>query len=485
MEWKSDLFTCFREKLNYSEREVGYEPTITVIEVAPGEPTDQVGLGVPGQQRGSKNKMLAGSTTPICALTVKSSYELVHDSDRNCLHIELDISEHPTLKYTTGDHFGIWPTNPDIEVDRLLNVLGLSNKRESKIIIKELDDAANLAIPPVTTVEALFRCYLEISAVVPRMLLQSLAHFAPTNVAKNFVTHLSKDKDSYAKLQSKYCVNIGRLLEMASGGEVWHIPISFFIESVRPMQPRYYSIASSSVVQPREVAITVVISSTRVHEGSDERIFGLATNYLLAKALALGKPPQVHPHGLTYALDGPSNSLQGGKLYGHIRKSKFKLPISTSHAMIMFAAGTGIAPFRGFLHELARLKLIGRPIGKLMLFFGCRNENEDFLYKPELERLQQELEGNLIIVTAFSRPWNGEPKAYVQDRIDKHDVEICSMIDDSDVHIYICGSSQMAKAVSYKLESLVKMEKCWSEKDWATWIGRQRRTNRWQEDVWG
>ena len=51
----------------------------------------------------------------------------------------------------------------------------------------------------------------------------------------------------------------------------------------------------------------------------------------------------------------------------------------------MIAAGTGIAPFRGFIQERATQSVCGREVGETRLYFGCRTE-DDLLYAKELEK---------------------------------------------------------------------------------------------------
>ena len=39
----------------------------------------------------------------------------------------------------------------------------------------------------------------------------------------------------------------------------------------------------------------------------------------------------------------------------------------------------------------------------MILFFGCWNPDEDFVYRVELEEFEREFGGNLRIITAFLR----------------------------------------------------------------------------------
>ena len=488
MEWKEVLFTMLRNDLHYTERDPEYEPTLSVVEDDSMTAID-LHLGEPLPPRDIKRATLTSS--PIHPLPVKVAKELFTTSARNCLHIELDLSHYPELKYKTGDHLAVWPTNPDNEVERLLRVLNLQHRKDTPISISSLDPAVKTKVPTPTTVEALFRYYLEICAPVSREMVLSLAQFAPTTSTKSLLTKLGKDREAYNLHLSRNHVTIGRLLDSTlEGGVSWaKIPLSFLLEALPVMNPRYYSISSSSVVQPRQAAITAVVTQEPLSDNIEERVPGLATNYMLAMKQSLNGEggPQPHPHGLTYALDGPNNVLENGKLHVHVRKSKFKLPIASSNAVVMVASGTGIAPFRGFLEERARLKTLGRDVGRNVLFFGCRSADEDYLYREELQALKETLGDALTIVTAFSRQEanaNGS-KLYVQDRIEEHFADVSSLLLDSGAYFYICGSANMARDVSKRLGACFRAEKDWTDEQMRAWSEQQKRTRKWQEDVWG
>jgi sulfite reductase alpha subunit-like flavoprotein len=58
----------------------------------------------------------------------------------------------------------------------------------------------------------------------------------------------------------------------------------------------------------------------------------------------------------------------------------------------MIAAGTGIAPFRGFWLErekqfMKEEEAATHAIGEFILFYGCRHREQDYLYANEIEDL--------------------------------------------------------------------------------------------------
>ncbi|KAK1496393.1 NADP/FAD dependent oxidoreductase [Colletotrichum cuscutae] len=488
LSWKDDLYKVFRDELKLQEHEVVHEPSLAVVEDESLEPQD-LHIGEPVHLIEGSGKSTANSA--IKALKIKNARSLFSSPGRSCLHLDLDLGNSSQITYKTGDHLAVWPINPDQEVERLLNVLGLSERRSIPISINALDAAVKVKIPTPTNVETLFRYYLEICAAVPRDAVRGLAQFAPSPASKEILLNLGRDKDNYAAFLASNHLTIGKLLEYAAKADgnatlsAWSgIPLSYLIETLPRSQPRYYSISSSSVVSPKAPSITVAVSDTPLSASPTTAIPGLTTNYLqsLSNSLQDSKATQ-QTEGLSYALSGPSNALEGGLVYAHIRRSRFKLPMLSSHPLVMVAAGTGLAPFRAFIMERLRLQSVGKDIGQMILFFGCQRPDDDYIYKEELEQMEKDLGGKLKIVTAFSRQ-EGAKKTYVQDRVRELGAEVLGLLEES-ASLYMCGRASMAREVGKTLGDIVRADKGWSDAQVKDWSEGLKRNRKWQEDVWG
>ncbi|PVH79730.1 riboflavin synthase domain-like protein [Cadophora sp. DSE1049] len=454
MAWKERLFETFH-KLGHREDEMKYLPTFEVIEDDSLTPID-LHDGEPVHPDSTR------TCSAIRPLKVLKSMELFKSDDRNCLHIDLDLSDHPDLHYKTGDHLAVWPINPEEEVQLLFHALGLS---DLPVTIKSLDPTVKVKIPTPTSTSSLFRNYLEVCAPVSRETVLGLRHFAPNQDANSYLEVLGKDKETYNGFLSHHYLTVGRIMTLACPNTVWNVPLSYLIETLPHLQPRYYSISSSSVISPRQPSITALVTNTPLVIG--EAIPGLTSNYLLALSKQETK---------AYT----SNKLEGGKVFAHVRKSKFKLPVQSSCPLIMIGAGTGLAPFIAFLTERKKLMDIGRPVGEMMLFFGCRDVS-DFIYQEQIEMLQEAFGGKLNVVTAFSRM--GE-KVYVQDRIAERSEEVLGMIEGGG-NVYVCGRANMSKDVERMLGEKMKVRKGWGDEELGEWSRKLKGMRKWQGDVWG
>jgi len=125
--------------------------------------------------------------------------------------------------------------------------------------------------------------------------------------------------------------------------------------------------------------------------------------------------------------------------------------------MVMVAAGSGLAPMRGFLQERAVQKKAGRDVAKSLLFFGCRSPNEDYLYSDSDLKEWSEL-GIVDVRPAFSRaPADSAGCKYVQERV-WLDRAVVYEAFNAGAKIYTCGARKVAQGVKEALTKIV-MEK--------------------------
>lgn len=190
------------------------------------------------------------------------------------------------------------------------------------------------------------------------------------------------------------------------------------LDTLRPLQWRDYSIASSPLVHPDHVHLTV---ATVRYPAGERRHGGVASTYLAER---------------------------GDRLRVHLRPNHaFRLP-APEVPIIMIGPGTGIAPFRGFLQERRAVGATGRS----WLFFGNRHRATDLLYGDELAEFLDA--GTLTrLDLAFSR--DGDVKEYVQQRMWENADELFAWLQDG-AHLYVCGDAdRMARDVDAALHGIV------------------------------
>ncbi|KAF1831085.1 NADPH-cytochrome P450 reductase [Decorospora gaudefroyi] len=480
--WKEPMWAAVSEKMGLEEREAMYEPTLEINERPElSVEDDTVYLGEPnknhleGNQKGPFN-----ANNPFIAPIVESA-ELFTSNDRNCLHMEISIAG-SNLSYTTGDHIAIWPNNAGKEVDRVFKVLGMEDRRHTVIAVRGLDPTAKVPFPSPTTYDAAVRYHIEINAAVSRQLVSVIAQFAPNEEIKAEMVKLGSDKDYFREHVTERNLNLAQLLEINGKGQTWDkIPFSFLFETMVKLQPRYYSISSSSLVQKDKIAITAIVESIE-KPGAPYALKGVTTNYLLALKQKQHGAPEPDPHGLNYAITGPRNKYDGIHVPVHVRHSNFKLPSDPSKPIIMVGPGTGVAPFRGFVQERAAQAQAGQSVGKTVLFFGCRKRSEDFMYADEWKQYQEALGDNFKMHTAFSR--DGPKKVYVQHKLEEFGEEVNKLLEQK-AYFYVCGdAAHMAREVNTLLGKIISQYRNVSETKGEEIVKAMRASNQYQEDVW-
>ena len=476
--WKDPMWAALADKMGLDEREAVYEPTFGITERdSLTHESEEVFLGEPNKNHlQGNNKPPFNAQNPYIA-PIAESRELFNAKDRNCIHMEIDVSG-SNLSYQTGDHIAVWPTNAGDEVDRFLDILGLTEKRNQVIGVKALEPTAKVPFPTPTTYDTIVRYHMEICAPISRQFVATLAAFSPNDAIKAEMTRLGSDKDYFHQKTGPHYHNIARFLSSVSKGEKWtNIPFSAFIEGLTKLQPRYYSISSSSLVQPKKIAITAVIESQSL-PGRDEPFRGVATNYLFALKQKQNGDANPQPFGLTYAITGPRNKYDGIHCPVHVRHSNFKLPSDPGRPIIMIGPGTGVAPFRAFVQERAKQAQNGQEVGRTLLFFGCRNSSEDFIYESEWAEYKKILGDKFEIITAFSR--ETKKKVYVQHRLKERSSEVNELLNKK-AFFYVCGdAARMAREVNAVLAQIIAEGRGVSEAKGEEVVKTMRASNQYQ-----
>jgi sulfite reductase (NADPH) flavoprotein alpha-component len=224
-----------------------------------------------------------------------------------------------------------------------------------------------------------------------------------------------------------------------------------FIESLDPLQPRLYSIASSPKVDLARIALTV--DAVRYPVGARTRL-GVASTWL-ADRLA-----------------------PNAKVRAYVQKAQgFGLPADPSVPIIMIGPGTGVAPFRAFLHERMATKAPGRN----WLFFGHQHSRYDFFYEDELAGMK-----TAGVLTRLTLAWSrdSEQKIYVQHRMREVGRDLWAWIADG-AHVYVCGDAQhMAKDVERALVDVVASFGARTTDQAIAFVSDLKKTGRYQADVY-
>lgn len=335
---------------------------------------------------------------PFTAAVLTNQRITSRDADKDVRHIELSL-EGAGIQYEPGDALGVWPQNPGLVVQDLLETAQL--KRETEVS----RDGRSLPLER----------WLGEELEVTRLSRPVLAKHA----------ELAGSADLAALLRPETQEGMARFLkdhQLIDLLRAWPAPWSAqdLVATLRPLAPRSYSIASSRKSADDEVHLTVAVVD---YMFSGTRHMGAASGHLA----------------------GPGT----GELLVYLEPNLgFRLPADPGRDVVMIGPGTGVAPFRAFVQERAAAGARGRN----WLFFGERHFRSRFLYQTEwLEALRRGQLQRLDL--AFSR--DQAEKIYVQHRLTEQGRELFAWLEGG-AHLYVCGdASRMAKDVHATLLDIV------------------------------
>mmetsp|Transcript_7916 Transcript_7916/g.13118 ORF Transcript_7916/g.13118 Transcript_7916/m.13118 type:complete len:693 (+) Transcript_7916:93-2171(+) len=357
-------------------------------------------------------------------------------------HIELDL-QGVGLEYLTADNLAILPENQVENVTSLAAAQGYDLDYRF-IIVPEQENAAEYkaSFPTPCSVSELLTCYLDIQGPMKQGLLKQLLPYVGDKQQAAWLEGMM-DKDRRAEWKAFSEDNGASLCSLLTNElSSCLIPLSDLLHIVPFIQPRYYTISSSSSCFPGTVHITVSITEFGLKNGS--QFTGLTSGYLKTAV----EPSNGHKK---------PNVSDNCRVF--VRASSFRLPESLSTPIIMIGPGTGLAPMRALLQERKyQQEKLSQPSGQNILFFGCKYQSVDYIYRDELE--QYEKEGVLHkLHTAFSR--DGPKKVYVQHLIEDAAVatELVDLVCNQGAYVYVCGATAMGTDVMSAFVRILQQQK--------------------------
>ena len=273
------------------------------------------------------------------------------------------------------------PSNPPRDVHRVIARFGLSPEQE---VVLHSSGPTPLPTDRPVTIQALLSGYVELSQPATSRDLRILqsAPGAPTAALQALAENYT-EKVLNARLS---------VLDILEDHPALALPFPAYLQLLPSMRVRQYSISSSPLWNPAHATLTVSVVDAPSRAGRKDPFLGVASTFLA---------------GLR-----PGDRVQ---LAVRASAAAFHPPADPAVPMVMFAAGSGLAPMRGFLQERAMQKQAGRDVAKSLLFFGCRRPEEDFLYGDAELKAWQEL-GIVDVRPAFSRAADkSEGCGYVQE----------------------------------------------------------------------
>ena len=347
-------------------------------------------------------------------------------SQKETWHIDIDLAG-SGIDYAVGDSFGVFPHNEPALVDAVLAALHAPPDFPivGRPLREVLTDSVSVGVAP----DMLFQLISYITGGERRQKAKALA--------------AGEDPDGDAA-----ALDVLAAIKKFSG--VRPDPEAF-VEALDPLQPRLYSIACSPRIDRHRMALCV--DAVRYPINGRTRL-GVASTFL---------GERVRP---------------GDKVNVYVQKAQhFGLPADPSVPIIMIGPGTGIAPFRAFLHE----RMASKAPGRNWLFFGHQRRDYDFFYEDEFAGMKA-----AGALTRLSLAWSrdGAEKFYVQDRMREVGRDLWAWLADG-AHIYVCGDAKrMARDVEGAWVEIVAAHGARTTDEAIAFVANLKKSGRYQQDVY-
>ena len=411
---------------------------LTLAPAAPGGDASAVARSAVAAHNGAA--LFVGAPTAARRLTAE-------DALKQVWHMQLDISAAGLAEpLQPGDAVGVLVPNADAEVAALCERLGCDGSASVTVGTSEVGGGLPSHLPAeACTVSALLSLCCDLRSVARKSLLKGLGACCTTAAEADALTALAS-KEGKADYAAQILAENPTLTDLLAKYPSCKPPVELLLDLLPPLAPRYYSLSSSPLCAEGPSSVGFAFTVVEYTSPAGVTRTGLATTYLAGLAAALSapggecgttlacfaKPTPSFRYELSHSLTTrPSVTSVVSRLVELFDR----LPEDPATPCVLIGPGTGVAPFVGFAqHRLAQAEEAAK--GKLELYFGCREEAKDYLYKDTLEAATA---GGALgrLVTAFSR--EQEEKVYVQDRLKEDGARVATLLLKEGGRVYVCG----------------------------------------------
>jgi len=343
------------------------------------------------------------------------------------MEIELPVG----TSYRSGDYMVILPLNSITTVRRIMKRFDLAP--DDNILITGTNKSFIATESPISIFDLLMT-RVELSTPISQKQLLKLAEATPED-KRGKLLELATDqvykKDVISKRYS--------ILDMLEDYPDCQLPFATYLDSLKPLSPRQYSISSSPIAN-----IEFITNSDGTNA---QRLTASLTYDVHDEAAWSGGGRQFRGAASTYL--AKQESGEKVRCFTRPTNANFHLPTDATVPIIMICAGSGLAPMRGFIQERAVIKKArNASVGPAILYFGCRHYEKDFIYADELA--QWEADGVVSVRGCFSKVApEGQKAQRVPDRMWEERKELAELFGERGAKIFICGSaSKLAKSTA-------------------------------------
>ncbi|KAK3341493.1 cytochrome P450 [Lasiosphaeria hispida] len=353
---------------------------------------------------------------------------------------QIDVLLPPGVEYRSGDYLAVQPFNPRTQVFRVLSRFNLHPDDLVTVSGTTKEHLKSQTGGPITVFE-LISARVELGNPASQRQVATLASFAKGLDAERLQA-LATDEE-YAK---EILLKRFSIIDLLEDFPSCSLSFAAYLDMLAPLSPRQYSISSSPYAHASVPGTSTTFSQLpKSSDNEPKNSLTASLTYDVYESPSLAHPDSRVFHGV--ASSYLASLLPGTRLRCFVRRTNipFRLPADPKAPVIMVAAGTGLAPMRAFIQDRVAMAT-ARPggaeacLGPAVLYYGCRDCEEDYLYKDELA--EWEKLGVVRVRAAFSKrgPDGGET-GHVDDLIWKDREELRDLFSHSAARILVCGSA--------------------------------------------